>query len=83
MPKKRIEQDEVKSDFYSYIDSSHIAIIAPFVDEFAYVNRKNFYSMMIIQAICDVNMTFMNVVDKWFGRFTFPLFCKDQRYLKN
>ena len=46
------------------VDGTHIPIIAPSVDEYAYVNRKNFHSINV-QAVCDYNMIFTDVVAKW------------------
>ena len=48
------------------IDGSHIVIIAPHQDEFAYVNRKKFHSVNI-QGICDANLVFLDVMAKWPG----------------
>ena len=75
MPRNRMEEDKVKADFHAVagfpgvlgcVDGTHIPIIAPYVDEFAYVNRKKFHSLNI-QAICDSNMVFQDVVAKWPG----------------
>ncbi|XP_061574215.1 putative nuclease HARBI1 [Cololabis saira] len=48
------------------IDCTHIAIKAPSVDEFAYVNLKNFHSINV-QIIWDAPMRFTNVVARWPG----------------
>ena len=48
------------------IDGSHIPIIAPHQDKFAYVNSKKFHSVNI-QGICDANLVFLDVVAKWPG----------------
>ena len=46
------------------IDGSHIQIIAPHKDEFAYVNRKKIHSINIL-GICNANLLFLDVVAKW------------------
>uniref|UniRef100_A0A9J8DJ69 Putative nuclease HARBI1 n=1 Tax=Cyprinus carpio carpio TaxID=630221 RepID=A0A9J8DJ69_CYPCA len=48
------------------IDCTHIAIRAPYVDEFIYVNRKHVHSINV-QIICDANLTLRNVVARWPG----------------
>ena len=48
------------------IDCTHIPIIAPAVDEYAYVNRKGFHSINV-QAICNANLEFINVTARWPG----------------
>ena len=48
------------------IDCSHIPIIAPSENEPIYVNRKNGHSINI-QAICDHNLKFIDVVARWPG----------------
>ena len=64
-----------KSDFYKIagvpgvigcIDESHIPVIAPHRDKFAYVNRKKIHSINI-QEICGANLLFLDVVVKWLG----------------
>ena len=75
MPRNRMEEDKVKADFYTvagfsgmlvWVDGTHIPIIVPYVDEFAYVNCKKFHSLNV-QAVCDSNMAFQDVVAKWPG----------------
>ena len=51
------------------IDGSHICIIAPYEDEYAYVNRKRF-----IQAVCNANLIFRDVVAKFLDRIMTHLF---------
>ena len=41
-------------------------MIAPPVDEYIYVNRKQFHSINM-QAICDANLIFQDVVARWPG----------------
>ena len=48
------------------IDGSHIRIIAPSEDEYACVNRKSYHSINI-QAVCNANLIFRDVVAKWPG----------------
>ena len=45
---------------------THIAIIAPTIDEYAYVNRKNFHSINV-QAVCDADIVYLDVVARWPG----------------
>ena len=48
------------------IDGSHIPMIAPSIDKYAYVIRKQHHSINM-QAICDSNLIFQNVVATWSG----------------
>ena len=48
------------------IDCSHVSIIAPLNNEEIYVNGGNEHSINI-QAICDSDLKFMDVVAKWPG----------------
>ena len=48
------------------IDGSRIRIIAPSEDEYANVNRKRYHSINI-QAMCNANLIFRDVVAKWPG----------------
>ena len=48
------------------IDCSHVPIVAPLVNEAIFINRKNAHSINI-QAICDRNVKFVDVVAKWPG----------------
>ena len=48
------------------IDGSHIHIIAPSEDEYVCVNRKRYHSINI-QAVCNANLIFRDVVAKWPG----------------
>ena len=75
MPRNRQEIDRVNADFYCVagfpgvlgcIDCTHIPIIAPADDEYSYVNRKNFHSINV-QAICDANLVFQDIVARWPG----------------
>jgi len=75
MPRTASERETIKQGFYNVarfpgvlgcVDGTHIPIIAPSEDEYAYVNRKNFHSINV-QAVCDFNMIFTDVVAKWPG----------------
>ena len=48
------------------IDCTHIRILAPSSDEFAYVNRKGYHSLHV-QMICDCDGKFTNVCARWPG----------------
>ena len=48
------------------IDGTHVPIIAPSINEDIYVTRKNTHSINI-QAICDSELKFIDVVAKWPG----------------
>ena len=60
------EQVSYMSTVIGAIDGSHIHIIAPSEDEYAYVNRKRKHSIKI-QAICNANLIFRDEVAKWPG----------------
>ena len=75
MPRNNNEICSIKRDCYKIvgflgvigcIDGLHIQIIAPYQDEFAYINRKKFH-FINIQEICDANLLFLDVVAKWPG----------------
>ncbi|KAF1376263.1 hypothetical protein PFLUV_G00209030 [Perca fluviatilis] len=64
------EQAEIKMQFAAMsgfpnvigaIDCTHIAIRAPYENEFVYVNRKHVHSINV-QIICDSKMTLTNIV---------------------
>ena len=57
------------------IDSTHIRIIAPSEGEYAYVNRKRYHSINI-QAICNANLIFRDVVAKWPGSHHYSFILK-------
>ena len=46
------------------VDGSHIPMIAPAYDEYAYVNRKQFHSINT-QDICDAKLVFQDFVARW------------------
>ena len=58
------------------IDGTHINIPGPAVDGAFYFNRKQTYSLLL-QAVCDADMSFMHVLAGWPGRV------HDSRVLKN
>ena len=74
MPKKEeilrvfedFEQVSYLSRVIGAIEGSHIRIIAPSEDEYAYVNQKRYHSINI-QAICNANLIFRDVAAKWPG----------------
>ena len=52
------------------IDGSHNRTIALSVDKYAYVNRKQYYSinkLSATQAICNSNLIFQDVIARWPG----------------
>ena len=48
------------------MDGTHVPIIAPPEDEYAYVNRKKFHSINVM-AVCNAQMVLTSVVAKWPG----------------
>ena len=48
------------------VDGSHIPIVAPSTNEPLYVNRKGYHSINV-QAICDADFRFIDIVIKWPG----------------
>ena len=72
MPKERADILKPKQNFYQVagftdvigcINGSHILLIAPDQNNFAFVNRKKVYSISI-QGICDANLIFYDIVAK-------------------
>ncbi len=57
------------------IDGSHVRILAPSEREGDYVNRKRYHSINV-QAVCDHEQKFMNIVSKW------PRSCHDSFILR-
>ena len=58
------------------IDGTHINIPAPAVDGASYFNRKQTH-FLLLQAVCDADMSFTHVLAGWPGRV------HDSRVLKN
>ena len=54
------------SGMLELVDGTHIPIIAPPEDEYAYINRKNFHSINV-QGICNAEMIFTDVNAQWPG----------------
>ncbi|KAL1020848.1 hypothetical protein UPYG_G00005530 [Umbra pygmaea] len=48
------------------VDCTHVAIEAPSLNEFNYVNRKAFHSVKV-QIICNTHKMLLNVVERWPG----------------
>ena len=48
------------------IDGTHVRILAPHESEEAFVNRKGYHSINV-QAVCDSDMQFIDVVARWPG----------------
>ena len=75
MPKESADILKAKKNFYQVagcydvigcINGSHISVIAPNENNFAYVNRRKVYSISI-QGICDANLIFYDIISKWPG----------------
>ena len=69
------EQGDVKEGFLrktglpdviGAIDCTHVAIRAPHLNQYIYVNRKNIHTINV-QVICDANMVILNAVARWPG----------------
>ena len=46
--------------------TAHVRLKPPSVNDYAYVNRKNYHSINV-QLICDAKLRFLNVVARWPG----------------
>jgi nuclease HARBI1 len=76
-PKTDSELNKIKHEFYlikdmpnciDAIDGTHICIKTPNKDiEWDYINRKNRHSINV-QAVCNANLEFINIVVKYPGR---------------
>ena len=75
MPTTPAEREQTKHKVYNIagfpgvlggVDGTHIPIIAPSVDEHAYVNRKNFHSINVL-AVCDADIIYLDLVARWPG----------------
>ncbi|XP_039602158.1 putative nuclease HARBI1 [Polypterus senegalus] len=69
-PNTTAERTKIMTDFYNIagfpsvigaVDCTHVALKAPTVDEFAFVNRKGYHSINV-QVICDAHLNLLNVV---------------------
>ncbi|XP_039591558.1 putative nuclease HARBI1 [Polypterus senegalus] len=69
-PNTAAERTKIMTDFYNIagfpsvigaVDCTHVALKAPTVDEFAFVNRKGYHSINV-QVICDAHLNLLNVV---------------------
>ena len=69
------QQTVIKREFYEIarfpnvvglIDCTHVRIRPPSVNDYAYINRKNYHSINV-QVICDANLSLLNVVARWPG----------------
>ncbi|XP_034036877.1 putative nuclease HARBI1 [Thalassophryne amazonica] len=74
-PYNNAEQAVIKRDFHELadfpnvigaIDCTHVRLRPPSVNDYAYVNRKNYHSINV-QLICDAHMRLVNVVARWLG----------------
>ncbi|XP_034035060.1 putative nuclease HARBI1 [Thalassophryne amazonica] len=74
-PYNNAEQAVIKRDFHELagfpnvigaIDCTHVRLRPPSVNDYAYVNRKNYHSINV-QLICDAHMRLVNVVARWPG----------------
>ena len=69
------QQTVLKREFYEIarvpnvvgaIDCTHVRIKPPTVNDYAFINRKNYHSINV-QLICDANLSLLNVVARWPG----------------
>ncbi|KAL2093109.1 hypothetical protein ACEWY4_010421 [Coilia grayii] len=74
-PYNDAQQTVIKMAFYGIaefpnmvgaIDCTHVRLKPPSVDDYAYINRKNFHSLNV-QIICDAQMAILNMVAWWPG----------------
>ena len=75
MPRNETEISRTVGDFQQIsgvpmvlgaIDGLHIPMIAPSIDVYAHINRKQYHSINML-AICDSNLVFQDVVARWPG----------------
>ena len=50
------------------VDGLHIPVISSHEDDFVFINRKGFL-FKNIQAVCDSNLLFFDVVARWPGSY--------------
>ena len=69
------QQTVIKREFYEIaefpnvigaIDCTHVRLKAPSVNDYAYINRKNYHSINV-QIISDARMRILNMVARWPG----------------
>ncbi len=65
----------IKREFYEIagfpnvigaIDCTHVRLKPPSVNDYAFINRKNYHSVNV-QVICDARLSLLNVVARWPG----------------
>lgn len=68
-------QTMIKREFYEIagfpnvigaIDCTHVRLKPPSVNDYAFINRKNYHSVNV-QVICDARLSLLNVVARWPG----------------
>ncbi|XP_035852271.1 putative nuclease HARBI1 [Sander lucioperca] len=74
-PYDNAQQTMIKRGFYEIagipnvigaIDCTHVRLKPPSVNDYAYINRKNYHSVNV-QIICDARLCLLNVVARWPG----------------
>lgn len=74
-PYDNAEQTVIKTEFYEIagfpnvigaIDCTHVSLKPHSVNDYAYINCKNFHSINV-QIICDVKLSLLNMVARWPG----------------
>ena len=48
------------------IDCTHVRLKPPSMNDYAFINRKNYHSINV-QVICDARLSLLNVVARWPG----------------
>ena len=74
-PFREAQQTVIKRQFYEIagfpnvigaVDCTHVRIKPPSVNDYAYINSKNYHSINV-QLICDAKLSLLNVVARWPG----------------
>lgn len=74
-PYNDAQQSVIKRQFYEIagfpnvvgaIDCTHVRLKAPSMNDYAFINCKNYHSINV-QVICDAKLSLLNVVAKWPG----------------
>lgn len=69
------QQSVIKREFYEIagfpnvvgvIDCTHVRLKAPSMNDYAFINRKNYHSINV-QIICDAKLSILNMVARWPG----------------